>query len=99
MENVQLTQEYLDKYYFEMFSKAGENACRSIVSAAWKKLAGSKRVTGQEMYDYLKARMDVVSAKHGEVWDTEPREKIYWLVAKKAKEYDYDFTEYFGTGF
>jgi hypothetical protein len=43
--------------------------------------------------------MDKSSVKYPEIYDTEPREKIYWLVAKKAKEYDYDFTEYFGTGF
>lgn len=99
METTKLTQEYLDIYYFEMFSKAGENACRSIVRAAWKKLAGPRRITAQEMYDYLKVRMDKTSGKHPEVWDTEPREKIYWLVAKKAKEYDYDYSSYFGSGF
>jgi len=99
MEATKLTQEYLDIYYFEMFSKAGENACRSIVRAAWKKLAGSKRISAEEMYEYLRARMNKTAGKFPEVWDTEPREKIFYLVNKKAREYDYDYSSYFGSGF
>lgn len=95
MEKTKFTQEYLDNYNFEMFTKAGENACRSIVRAAWKKLAGRRRVTAQEMYDYLKIRMDKTSGGYPEVYDTEPREKIYRLVAMKAKEFDYDYSSHF----
>jgi hypothetical protein len=99
MEATTLTQEYLDKYYFEMFSKTGENACRSIVRSAWKKLAGPKRIRAQDMYEYLRARMNKTAGKYPEIWDTEPREKILYLVAKKAKEFDYDYSSYFGSGF
>jgi len=95
MDALILNDEYLDKYKFEMYTKAGDNACRSIVRAAWKKLGGTKRISGQEMFDYVKERMDVVKVKHPEVYDTEPNYHIYLLVAKKAKEYEYDFTQYF----
>lgn len=95
MDALILNDEYLDKYKFEMYTKAGDNACRSIVRAAWKKLGSTKRISGQEMFDYVKERMDVVKAKHPEVYDTEPNYHIYLLVAKKAKEYEYDFTQYF----
>jgi hypothetical protein len=95
MDALTLSNEYLDKYKFEMYTKAGDNACRSIVRAAWKKLDGTKKVSGQEMFDYVKERMDVVKAKHPEVYDTEPNYHIYLLVSKKAKEYEYDFTQYF----
>jgi hypothetical protein len=96
MDSIILSDEYLDKYNFVMYTKAGENACRSIVRAAWKKLGSTTRVTSQEMYEYLTARMDVVKAKHPEVWDTEPRYHIFLLVAKKAKEYEYDFSNNLG---
>ena len=99
MSTIELTKETLDKYYFEMFSKAGENACRSIVRSAWKKLAGTRRISAQDMYEYLRTRMNKSGNRFPEIWDTEPREKIFYLVAKKAKEYDYNYTEYFGTGY
>ncbi len=50
MDSIILSDEYLDKYNFEMYTKAGENACRSIVRAAWKKLGSTTRVTSLEMY-------------------------------------------------
>ena len=94
--NLQLTQEYLDNYYFEMFSKAGEAACKSIVRAAWKKLASRTRITAAEMDLHLADQMKKKAVKYPEIWDTEPREKIRYLVSKKAREYDYDFSNYFG---
>jgi hypothetical protein len=69
------------------------------VRAAWKKLAGSRRIAAQEMYEYLQSKMNKVAGKHGEIWDTEPREKIFYLVNKKAREYDYDYSSHFGSGF
>ena len=94
--NTQLTQEYLESYYFEMFSKAGEAACRSIVRAAWKRLASRTRITAAEMDQYLSDQMKKKAVKYREIWDTEPREKIRYLVSKKAREYDYDYSNYFG---
>ena len=94
-----LTEDYLDSFHFEMFSAAGNNACRSIVRAAWKKLAGKARVSAEEMYEYLQTRMNKASEKHGEIWDTEPRENIFYLVNKKAREFDYDYSNYFGGDF
>jgi len=93
--SIQLTDQYLDSYYFEMFSKAGEAACRSVVRAAWKKLAGKKRVTGKEMAIFVETMMGEKSKKYPEIWDTEPRDKIRYLISKKAEEYEYDFKESF----
>ena len=47
--------ENLDLQTFEMYTKAGDKACRSIVRAAWKKIEGKKRVTGVELRDYVEA--------------------------------------------
>jgi hypothetical protein len=95
MSNQPLTKEYLDNYYFEMFSKAGEAACRSVVRAAWKKLSGRTRVTGKEMANFVETIMGEKSKRFPEIWDTEPREHIRHLIAKKAEECEYDFSESF----
>jgi len=72
--------ENLDLQTFEMYTKAGE------------------RVTGVELRDYVEARMNKVymAGKHKEIYDTEPRYHILYLVNKKAKEFNYDFGKYFG---
>ncbi len=90
--------ENLDLQTFEMYTKAGDKACRSIVRAAWKKIEGKKRGTGVELRDYVEARMNKVymAGKHKEIYDTEPRYHILYLVNKKAKEFNYDFGKYFG---
>jgi hypothetical protein len=83
----------LETYSFEMYTKSGDNACRSIVRAAWKKIESKKRVTEKEIRDYVESRMvNLYSAgKHKEIWDTEPRDHIFYLVTKKAREIGYNF--------
>jgi polyhydroxyalkanoate synthesis regulator phasin len=83
--------ETLDTYYFEMFSKAGENACRSIVKKIIKKINGKKRVTQEEMTQYCSDLIKGVAAKHSEINDTEPEWHIADLTNKALAEVGYCF--------
>ena len=82
-----------ENYEFEMFSKAGELACRNGVKKIYKKIEGAKRITEYEIESFV---LDVVikriAVKHGEVWDTEPHWHIRNLTNKKLKEVGYSFT-------
>ena len=79
-------------YEFEMFSKAGELACRNGVKKIYKKIEGKKRITEQEVEVFVKTVMATIDKKHGEVWDTEPHWHIRSLTNQKLKEVGYSFT-------
>ena len=81
-----------ENYEFEMFSKAGELACRNGVKKIYKKIEGKKRITGYEIEEFVTAVMDKINKKHGEVWDTEPNWHIRNLTNQKLKEVGYCFT-------
>ena len=87
----------LETYSFEMYTKSGDNACRSIVRAAWKKIEGKKRVTQDQIKKYVKYRMHKLysNGKHKEIYDTEPGQHIFYLVCKKAREIGYNFNDSF----
>ena len=82
-----------DNYQFEMYSKAGELACRNGVKKIYKKIEGAKRITQYEIECFV---IDIVMAnihkKHREVWDTEPYWHIRNLTNKKLEEIGYGFT-------
>ena len=81
----------LDKYDFEMFSKAGNSACRSAVKKAIKKITGPKRVTEDEILQYTRDLVSKIADKHGEVEDTEPTWHIAELVNRALSECGYGF--------
>ena len=81
----------LEIYDFEMFSKAGNNACRSVVKKAIKKITGTKRITQEEITQYCTALIKIVAEKHGEVYDTEPGWHIAELINKSLTEVGYQF--------
>ncbi len=83
--------EKLQNYDFEMYSKAGNNVCRSIVNKAFKKIEGSKRITLEELNEQIRKGMEAVQEKHEEIYDTEPRCHIEDLVNKKLQETGYSF--------
>ena len=83
--------ETLNTYCFEMFSKAGDNACRSVVKKIIKKINGKKRVTQDEMTQYCSLLIKEVAAKHSEVYDTEPGWHIANLTNKALAEVGYCF--------
>jgi len=81
-----------ENYEFEMFSKAGELACRNAVKKIYKKIEGKKRITQYEIEDFVHTLMNKINEKHSEVWDTEPYWHIRSLTNKKLEEVGYCFT-------
>lgn len=81
-----------ENYEFEMYSKAGELACRNGVKKIYKKIEGTKRITQPEIEEFVRVVMDKIDVKHGEVWDTEPHWHIRNLTNKKLKEVGYSYT-------
>jgi hypothetical protein len=82
-----------ENYQFEMYSKAGELACRNGIKKIYKKIEGSKRITQYEIECFVVDNvMASINKKHGEVWDTEPYWHIRNLTNKKLIEVGYGFT-------
>lgn len=82
----------LETYDFEMFSKAGNNACRSVVKKAINKINGTKRITEDTFVEYIRGLVSKVADKHGEVEDTEPTYHIAELINKSLSEAGYAFS-------
>jgi hypothetical protein len=82
---------HLETYDFEMFSKAGNNACRSLVKKVTNKITGAKRVTQEDITQYCSSLVNKLAEKHGEVYDTEPAHYIAAFVNKSLAEVGYDF--------
>jgi hypothetical protein len=82
-----------ENYDFEMFSKAGNLACRNGVKKIYKKIDGNKRITQYEIECFvIDTVMANVKKKHGEVWDSEPYWHIRNLTNRKLQEVGYNFT-------
>jgi polyhydroxyalkanoate synthesis regulator phasin len=81
----------LETYDFEMFSKAGNNACRSAVKKVVKKISGNKRITKEEITQYCSELIKGIANKHGEVNDTEPEWHIADLVNESLEQSGYQF--------
>jgi hypothetical protein len=81
----------LETYDFEMFSKAGNNACRTVVKRTIKKINGTKRITQEEITEYCTNLIKKVAEKHSEVYDTEPGWHIAELINKSLTEVGYQF--------
>jgi len=81
----------LETYDFEMYSKAGNNACRSAVKKAIKKITSKKRITQEEITQYCSDLIEGIAKKHREVNDTEPEWHIADLVSKSLSEVGYEF--------
>jgi hypothetical protein len=82
---------------YDMFTKAGNNACQALVNRIAKKIRGKVRLTPaglQELYD--KGR-EKIAERHEEVYDTEPRVMIAAAVNRVLSEVGYGFRlSYFG---
>lgn len=76
---------------FEMFSKAGNKACSSLVKKVCKKICGKAKVNAEQITDILKKGVEKISAKHEEVQDSEPPYHISFYVNKCLEEQGYSF--------
>lgn len=76
---------------YEMYTKAGDKSCQSLVAKIVKKINGNKRVTKDEILGMIREGMEKIAVKHGEVYDTEPEGWIVENVSKALKNVGYDF--------
>lgn len=74
-------------YDFEMFSQQGNRKCNTLVKNISKKILKSKKYyTNEEIGSWIREGMDKIKVKHGEVWDTEPRNHILEQIEKVIQE-------------
>lgn len=74
-------------YDFEMFSQQGNRKCNTLVKNISKKILKSKKFyTNEEIGSWIREGMDKIKVKHGEVWDTEPRNHILEQIEKVIQE-------------
>jgi hypothetical protein len=81
----------IETYDFEMFTKSGNNACRSVVNKAIKKIMGKSRITEASLLEYCRGLVAKVAEKHGEVRDTEPGWHISQHINRSLVEAGYSF--------
>lgn len=86
---METTKEQTPSY--EMFSKAGDRACHSLVKKLTKKINGKLKVTKDELDEVISKEVDKIAQKHGEVHDTEPVGNIAYQLNKVLKENGYGF--------
>lgn len=79
------------KVYYEMFSSAGEKACQSLVDSITRKISGFERMTKERIKELYDVGRKKISEKHGEIYDTEPREHIAHQISKSLKSAGYGF--------
>jgi hypothetical protein len=93
METVSITSadQMLKDYDFEMFSKAGNNACRSLTTKLYKIIGGKYRITQEDLLGVIRESIKKIEDKYPEVYDTEPGYHIQELVNKKLQEVGYGF--------
>jgi hypothetical protein len=91
IENLTADQS-LEKYNsFEMFSKAGDKSCKSLVKKVFRRIGGKYRMTQDDVTVMITEECKKIQKKHPEVYDTEPGCHIQELVNKKLQEIGYCF--------
>ena len=81
------------KRHYAMFSANGNARVHTLVKQMARKVLGEKRITQKEFEDFVKAKMDKIAIKYGEVWDTAVRECVYWYAEKFIEGAGYDWAD------
>jgi hypothetical protein len=78
---------------FEMFTKAGNRKAQSITRQAIKKIFGGKRITREELQDFvgLKIAKAYLNEKTSEIMDSEPPYHIKHYINKACELVGYNF--------
>jgi hypothetical protein len=78
---------------FEMFTNAGNKKAQSITRQAIKKIFGAKRITKEELTDFIgkKIAQAYKNEKTSEILDSEPPYHIKHYVNQACKIVGYDF--------
>jgi hypothetical protein len=91
-------EEYLEVFDsknrgFEMFTKAGDKRCQSITRQAIKKIFGSRRITKDELKEFLGKKLAKAykNEKTSEILDSEPPYHISHYLKQACKIVGYDF--------
>ena len=79
------------KPYYEMITEAGETACQRLVDRITTKIMGLSRFTASDILEQIETGRKLISVKHGEVFDTEPRVHIADQVNKALRAAGYSF--------
>jgi len=90
-ETLTADQELEKRSSFEMFSKAGDRACKTLVKKVFRRIAGKYRLTQEDVTAMITAECKKVQKKFPEVYDTEPGGHIQDLVNLKLEEVGYCF--------
>lgn len=90
-ENKTADQQLENYPSFEMFSKGGNNACKSLTKKIFKKIGGKYRLTEEQVTEMISSECKKIEKKYPEVYDTEPGYHIAHLVNQKLKEVGYCF--------
>ncbi len=91
IQTIPSDKERLKDYDFEMFSKAGNNACRSLVQRLFKIIGGRYRISEEDLIEIIRERINKLQKSHPEIGDTEPGYHIQELVNAKLNEIGYSF--------
>lgn len=84
----------IDKSGFEMFTDKGNDKVRSIIKSGIKKVYSKKRITEQELYDYIGKKVMKASnndKKYGEILDSEPPSHICFWINQALSDVGYEF--------
>ena len=84
-------KDIVKDYDFEMFSKAGNSACRSLALRLMKIIGGKYRVTEEDLIEIIRERTQKIAQTHPEIYDSEPGYHIQELVNKKLEAIGYSF--------
>lgn len=76
---------------YEMFSKAGDKMCHTLVTKIENRIKSRYRVTKEEILQMISEGMKKIAEKHGEVNDTEPEYYICTRINNACKEVGYEF--------
>jgi len=74
---------------YQMFSKAGNKACESLVRKIEKKIFGTKRVTKEQIEEMIKKGFEKIGQTHSEIGDSEPESDICFFINKALKQAGY----------
>jgi hypothetical protein len=83
----------IDKADFEMFTTDGNNKVRSIIKSGVKKVYSKKRITEEDLYNYIgkKVMKASVKEKYGEILDSEPPSHICFWINQALADVSYSF--------
>jgi len=76
---------------YEMFTKAGNKACESLVKKVIRKIKGQKKVSRELITEMCKIGCKKIEEKFEEVYDSEPPYHIAYCVNKALENEGYYF--------